>query len=60
MNEAQIRLISWMYNMCSIHFKMTDASQADNDIRLLQEAVVRRFPDYADQITAKLKDVEGL
>lgn len=50
LSPEQVRFISWMYQTIALEYAKRNDSKSSSDIRLLQEAVQRRFPEYAEQI----------
>ncbi len=56
MDEKQIRLINWMYNMNVICFMERNDVHTQEDIRKLREAVMRRFPENWFDIVKPFSD----
>ena len=51
MNDKQINLIHWLYNFAIVEMLAQPDKFLDSDQTKLKEAIERRFPDYASEIT---------
>ena len=51
MNDKQVNLIHWLYNFAITEMKLKSDKFMESDERLLKEAIERRFPEYAEDIT---------